>query len=70
MAKQSNMKRIHKVTVKRMYDESPDTSWLGNMLPELRLSLVLIAHTIWIAHSKPSMSRLMQRTPFSTQWTI
>ena len=29
MAKQSNMKRIHKVTVKRMCDESPDTSWLG-----------------------------------------
>jgi len=24
-----NMKRIHKVTVKRMVDESPDTSWLG-----------------------------------------
>jgi len=29
MAKQANMKRIHKVTVKRMCDESPDTSWLG-----------------------------------------
>ena len=24
-----NMKRIHKVTIKRMVDESPDTSWLG-----------------------------------------
>lgn len=24
-----NMKRIHKVTIKRMIDESPDTSWLG-----------------------------------------
>ena len=24
-----SMKRIHKVTVKRMVDESPDTSWLG-----------------------------------------
>jgi hypothetical protein len=24
-----NMKRIHKVVIKRMYDESPDTSWLG-----------------------------------------
>ena len=24
-----NMKRIHKVTIKRMLDESPDTSWLG-----------------------------------------
>jgi hypothetical protein len=28
MTKQS-MKRIHKVTIKRMIDESPDTSWLG-----------------------------------------
>lgn len=24
-----SMKRIHRVTIKRMYDESPDTSWLG-----------------------------------------
>jgi hypothetical protein len=24
-----NMKRIHKVVIKRMIDESPDTSWLG-----------------------------------------
>ena len=24
-----NMKRIHKVVIKRMVDESPDTSWLG-----------------------------------------
>lgn len=24
-----NMKRIHKITIKRMLDESPDTSWLG-----------------------------------------
>lgn len=24
-----SMKRIHKVVVKRMFDESPDTSWLG-----------------------------------------
>ena len=24
-----SMKRIHKVTIKRMVDESPDTSWLG-----------------------------------------
>ena len=24
-----SMKRIHKVTIKRMIDESPDTSWLG-----------------------------------------
>lgn len=24
-----SMKRIHKVVIKRMYDESPDTSWLG-----------------------------------------
>ena len=24
-----SMKRIHKVTIKRMTDESPDTSWLG-----------------------------------------
>jgi hypothetical protein len=24
-----NMKRIHKVVIKRMLDESPDTSWLG-----------------------------------------
>lgn len=24
-----NMKRIHSVTIKRMIDESPDTSWLG-----------------------------------------
>lgn len=24
-----NMKRIHSVTIKRMVDESPDTSWLG-----------------------------------------
>jgi hypothetical protein len=24
-----NMKRIHKVTIKRMVDDSPDTSWLG-----------------------------------------
>lgn len=24
-----NSKRIHSVTIKRMYDESPDTSWLG-----------------------------------------
>ena len=24
-----NMKRIHKVTIRRMVDESPDTSWLG-----------------------------------------
>lgn len=24
-----NMKRIHKVVIKQMYDESPDTSWLG-----------------------------------------
>ena len=25
----SNMKRIHSVAVKRMVDDSPDTSWLG-----------------------------------------
>lgn len=25
----SNVKRIHKVVVKRMYDSDPDTSWLG-----------------------------------------
>ena len=25
----ANMKRIHKVTIKRMVDDSPDTSWLG-----------------------------------------
>lgn len=25
----TNVKRIHKVTIKRMVDESPDTSWLG-----------------------------------------
>lgn len=24
-----NMKRIHRVTIKRLYDESPDLSWLG-----------------------------------------
>lgn len=24
-----NMKRIHSVTIKHMFDESPDTSWLG-----------------------------------------
>lgn len=28
-----NMKRIHKVVIKRMYDESPDTSWLGEYGP-------------------------------------
>lgn len=24
-----NMKRIHKVTIRKMFDESPDTSWMG-----------------------------------------
>jgi hypothetical protein len=29
-----NMKRIHKVTIRRMVDESPDTSWLGEYASE------------------------------------
>ena len=27
--KTNSMKRIHKVTIKRTVDDSPDTSWLG-----------------------------------------